>query len=67
MVPPRPSRPSGREDRGVARLLGRSMLDADRSIMRSRRRDLSPPLAYPRSRSPPRFSRSPERGRNFNR
>merc|ERR1712142_365276 len=39
MVPPRPSRPAGREEKGVARAVNRAIMDADRSIIRSRRRD----------------------------
>ena len=51
-VPPRPSRPSGRDERGVARVMSRAMLEADRSLGRGRReerdvrRDASPPAAY---------------------
>jgi len=49
-VPPRPSRPSGREEKGSARAINRAMMDADRSIMRSGRR-----------KSPePRYSNIPE-------
>ena len=33
-VPPRPSRPPGREERGVARAVSRAMLEADKSIVR---------------------------------
>eukprot|EP00092_Neocalanus_flemingeri_P017735 GFUD01019190.1.p1 GENE.GFUD01019190.1~~GFUD01019190.1.p1 ORF type:complete len:950 (+),score=341.68 GFUD01019190.1:50-2851(+) len=39
MVPPRPSRPAGREEKGVARAVNRAIMDADRSIMRSKRRE----------------------------
>ena len=39
-VPPRPSRPPGREERGVARAVSRAMVEADRSIvMRGREED----------------------------
>lgn len=38
-VPPRPSRPAGREEKGVARAVNRAIMDADRSIIRSKRRD----------------------------
>eukprot|EP00090_Calanus_glacialis_P020849 TRINITY_DN3217_c0_g1_i1.p1 TRINITY_DN3217_c0_g1~~TRINITY_DN3217_c0_g1_i1.p1 ORF type:complete len:945 (-),score=388.52 TRINITY_DN3217_c0_g1_i1:458-3250(-) len=39
MVPPRPSRPAGREEKGVARAVNRAIMDADRSIMRNKKRD----------------------------
>ena len=38
-VPPRPSRPPGREERGVARAVSRAMVEADRSIVRTRREE----------------------------
>ena len=38
-VPPRPSRPPGREERGVARAVSRAMVEADRSVLRSRREE----------------------------
>jgi len=39
MIPPRPRRPAGREEKGVARAVNRAIMDADRSIMRNKRRD----------------------------
>ena len=38
-VPPRPSRPPGREERGVARAVSRAMVEADRSIVRRTREE----------------------------
>lgn len=38
-VPPRPSRPPGREERGVARAVSRAMVEADRSIVRRGREE----------------------------
>ena len=38
-VPPRPSREAGREEKGSVRAVNRAMLDADRSIVRSRREE----------------------------
>jgi len=66
ILPPRPARPTGREQRGVASLLSRGMRDADRS-MRTKRY-ISPPAAYRRGRSPS-YSRSPlgSRGRDRDR
>lgn len=64
-IPPRPVRPSGREEKGSARAISRAVAAADRSIMISKRREDSPPRGM-RSRmdSPPkgRRDRSP-RGR----
>lgn len=38
-VPPRPKRPVGREEVGVARAVGRAIMEADRSIVRNRKED----------------------------
>jgi len=61
ILPPRPARPTGREERGVARVLSRSIKDADRSV--TKKRVESPPLAYRRYRSLSR-SRSPQTRRD---
>jgi len=62
MVPPRPHRPSGREERGGARAVNRAMLEADRSIMAVRRKG-SP--EWEREREEPRHrDREREQGRH---